>query len=247
MYLPRIQGVIDRRILVNYRVDADVLARLIPSPFRLHLVDGFGMAGICLIRLKGLRPRAFPACVGIGSENAAHRIAVEWDEDGTIRHGVYIPRRDSSSLWNALAGGRIFPGIHHRSRFSVVETPNDFHVEFQSRDGTHVAVEGAIAQGLPAGSVFGSLPQASQFFACGSVGYSPGRRPNCLDGIELCTRDWNMTPLAIRRVESSVFSNTTIFPRGSIDFDCALLMRDVAHEWHGRIPLQVGCDCLACA
>ncbi len=34
MRIPAIRGVIDRRILVNYRVDPSVLAGLLPEPFR---------------------------------------------------------------------------------------------------------------------------------------------------------------------------------------------------------------------
>ncbi len=65
MQIPVIRGLIDRRILVNFRVDADVLARLVPAPFRPKLVNGAGMAGVCLIRLKGIRPRFLPSFLGI--------------------------------------------------------------------------------------------------------------------------------------------------------------------------------------
>jgi hypothetical protein len=126
--LPQIRGVIDRRILANYRVDPEMLARLLPSPFRPKLAGGFGIAGICMIRLKQIRPRGFPKWIGISSENAAHRVAVEWDdpETGQPREGVYIPRRDSSSRLNALAGGRVFVGVHHRARFDVRELGGSF-------------------------------------------------------------------------------------------------------------------------
>ncbi len=56
MRLPVIRGVIDRRILVNYRVDPDVMARIVPSPFRPQIVGGYAIAGICLIRLRRIRP-----------------------------------------------------------------------------------------------------------------------------------------------------------------------------------------------
>ena len=49
MRIPVIRGVIDRRILVNYRADPDVLARVVPEPFRPKLINGAGMAGVCLI------------------------------------------------------------------------------------------------------------------------------------------------------------------------------------------------------
>ena len=52
MRIPVIRGVIDRRILVNYRVDPDALSRLLPEPFQPQFVNGVGIGGICLIRLK---------------------------------------------------------------------------------------------------------------------------------------------------------------------------------------------------
>jgi hypothetical protein len=79
MRIPVIRGVIDRRILVNYRVDPNVLARLLPAPFRPKVVHGVGLVGICLIRLKKVRPTFLPSWLGISSENAAHRVAVEWE------------------------------------------------------------------------------------------------------------------------------------------------------------------------
>src|SRR5882672_7055527 len=105
MRIPVIRGIIDRRILVNYHVDPHVLAPLLPAPFRPKLVHGFGMVGICLIRLRDIRPTFLPRWLGINSENAAHRTAVEWDEGegGSVREGVYIRRRDTNSRLNALA------------------------------------------------------------------------------------------------------------------------------------------------
>ena len=80
MRIPVIRGVIDRRILVNYRVAPDVLAPLLPPRFRPKLHRGYGMVGICLIRLRSRRPKFLPPWLGMSSENAAHRTAVEWDE-----------------------------------------------------------------------------------------------------------------------------------------------------------------------
>ena len=64
MRIPVIRGVIDRRILVNYHVDPNVLAPLLPSPFRPKVIHGAGMVGICLIRLKSVRPDFLPAWLG---------------------------------------------------------------------------------------------------------------------------------------------------------------------------------------
>jgi hypothetical protein len=173
MRLPAIRGVIDRRILVNFRLAPEVLTRVLPEPFRPKLINGVGMAGICLIRLKHVRPRFFPSFLGVSSENAAHRIAVQWDSEDGLREGVYIPRRDTSSRLNSLVGGWLFPGIHHHCRFMVHEQGDSYRVALDSDDeNTHVAVEGLVASHLPEASIFRSLEQASRFFEGGSLGYS---------------------------------------------------------------------------
>ena len=162
MRLPVIRGVIDRRILVNYRVQADAASQLLPPPFRPKLVHGYAIAGICLIRLKQVRPSFLPLRAGIGSENAAHRFAVEWERDGGVHEGVFIPRRDSSSRLNALLGGRLVPGEHHHARFEVAENESRLSVGLQSDDGlVQVKVVGQVADRLQSDSIFASLEEVS--------------------------------------------------------------------------------------
>jgi hypothetical protein len=239
MRIPTIRGVIDRRILANFRVEPEAIRRVLPPPFRPKLVRGKAIGGVCLIRLAQLRPSFLPLPWGAGSENAAHRIAVEWeDADGRTREGVYIPRRDTSSRFNALAGGRLFPGLHHHASFTVVETGDYLSVALISDDGdTRVRVAGRVADALPASSVFASVDEASQFFAAGRLGYSATRTPGRYDGLELACRDWHVEPLAAEAVESSFFQDAARFPPGAAEFDCALVMRGIEHEWHGREEL----------
>ena len=136
MRLPTIEGTIRRRILVNYRVDPAVIQRHLPSRFRPKLYEGRAVAGICLIRLEHIRPKILPAFIGINSENAAHRIAVLWDdEQGVTREGVFIPRRDTNSEINHLMGGRIFPGEHNKAAFTVQESETEISFSMESRDG----------------------------------------------------------------------------------------------------------------
>lgn len=238
MRLPAITGVIDRRILANYRVDADCMAAALPAPFRPQLVDGYAIGGICLIRLKQVRPKLLPIPWGIGSENAAHRIAVEWDADGQSHHGVYIPRRDTNSMLNSFAGGRIFPGVHHHATFTVREDEKTYSVTMASTDGVaHVHVSGSVAPTLAESSVFDSLQSASKFFESGSLGYSDTKTDGQFDGLELQCKNWHVDALDIDKIQSSYFEDASRFPPGSVKFDCALLMRNIAHEWHGRPDL----------
>ncbi len=238
MKISVIRCVIDWRILVNYHVDPSVLAPLLPSPFRPKVINGAGMMGICLIRLKNVRPTTLPSWLGISSENAAHRTAVEWDDNGTVREGVYIRRRDTNSWLNSLAGGRLFPGIHHHARFTVEETSDRYAVALRSDDGvTSMSVRGRRTDQLPVSSVFSSLEEASAFFQAGSLGYSATPDPSRFQGLELRCLNWQVEPLEVEEVHSSFFGDESLFPKGSIEFDCALLMRGVHHEWHGKSDL----------
>jgi hypothetical protein len=111
----------------------------------------------------------------------------------------------------------------------------------QSDDGdTRVLVAGAVTGNLPDSSVFACLDDASQFLEMGSLGYSETHTDGRFDGLELRCENWHVEPLAIERVESSYFEDESRFPRGSVEFDCALLMRGIPHEWHGREDLRCG-------
>lgn len=229
---PRLSSVIERRLLVNYRVDPEALAPLLPRALRPQLIGGCAVAGICLIRLGRIRPDWMPGSFGLRSENAAHRIAVEWDGPEGPETGVYIPRRDSDSVTNVLAGGRLFPGRHYRATFDVRETAQDLHVAYASRDGTtRVAVDVRVAGHLPGSTLFDSLEQASAFFQRGSVGFSAGRDGQRLDRMELCTASWRVEPVEVRAVRSTFFDDQVRFPRGSATLDCALVMREVPVTW----------------
>lgn len=231
MKIPIIRGIIDRRILINYQIDENVLDNYLPKPFHPKLVNGKGIGGICLIRLKEIRPKGFPKQIGISSENGAHRIAVEWEENGKLNEGVFIPRRDTSSKVNALAGGIIFPGIHHLAKFSVNENNGNYEISFVSDDDTFLSIKAKEAKKWNDESVFENLECVSEFFEKGSIGYSPDK--NDFEGLELKTQNWKVSLLEMESVKSSFFENEDRFPKGTVKFDNALLMTNIEHEWIG--------------
>jgi uncharacterized protein YqjF (DUF2071 family) len=240
MRFPRVHGTIRRRLLVNFRVDPEVMQRQLPAPFRPKLQDGHAIAGVCLIRLENIRPRRFPAMMGLSSENAAHRVAVVWQDREGSHEGVYIPRRDTGSLVNHLAGGRLFPGEHQRATFHVVEDGQHIALRMRSADArVEIDIAGHESKRLSETSVFRSVDEASAFFESGRTGYSVTSSPHRLDGVTLKTRSWSVEPLEVERAYSSYFADPERFPAGSIGFDCALIMRDVAHEWEAASELYL--------
>src|SRR5690606_14480757 len=135
MRLPIIEGLIRRRILINFQIDPEIVSKFLPPAFSPKIVKGKSIIGICLIRLENIRPKSFPMNLGIHSENVAHRIAVNWtDETGILREGVYIFRRDSNSWLNTLFGGRLFPGEHNQAQFFIDERTNYIDILVRSND-----------------------------------------------------------------------------------------------------------------
>ena len=49
--------------------------------------------------------------------------------------------------------------------------------------------------------------------------------------------DWEIKPLMVEQARSTFFEDKSLFPYGSTQFDCALLMQGIRHRWHGRDPL----------
>ena len=233
MKLPTIHGYIDRRILVNFIADPDTVRKIIPAPFRPKIYKGKAILGICLIRLKNIKPKGLPDFIGISSENGAHRIAVEWNEQGQTKEGVYIPRRDTSLRLNALAGGRIFPGKHYFAKFNVKEKDDNYHIDFISSDNTSICIDAKEANNFNPNSLFETLENASNFFENGSLGYSPNG--DKYEGLRLHIYKWQVKPLEVFNIRSSFFEDETVFPKGSICFDNALLMTKAEHEWHSTL------------
>jgi uncharacterized protein YqjF (DUF2071 family) len=240
MRIPRLRGIIRRRLLINYRAEPEIVQHLIPAPFRPKLHDGLAFVGICLIRLEYIRPAFLPRAMRLSSENAAHRVAVVWtDHSGIEREGVYILRRDSNSRLNQLVGGRLFPGRHHPARRQVHDDGAAIDLTLKTQDGAaDVHVTGRNGDLLPLTSCFASLNAASAFFQGGSVGFSPTNDAMQSDGMTLRIRNWAVRPLSISRAWSRFFEGSRHFPAGSIDFDHALIMRDIVHEWLTTDPMR---------
>jgi hypothetical protein len=237
---PAVRAVMERRLLVNYRVDPDVLTSWLPAPFRPAIVGGYGVAGICLIRLGRVRPAGVPGIAGLTSENVARRVAVCWEDRNGPVTGVYIPRRDTSSRLAALAGGRLFPGWQHAARFRAEEDDGRFRVQVDSRDGlVRIRDAGHLADDVAPGSVFADLDAASRFFRCAPVGYAATPAEGRFDRVELETAGWELRPLHLDEVSSSLFDDPARFPPGTAAPDSAFLMERIATTWRPQPELRI--------
>lgn len=235
MKIPTIHGYIERRILINFTAHPKDVEKILPFPFRPKIYKDKAIVGICLIRLKDIKPKGLPDFIGINSENGAHRIAVEWDGDGEVKSGVYIPRRDTSLKLNTWVGGRIFPGKHYLAKFNVNENEGNYHVAFKSSDDTKISIDAKETLVFNENSIYENLENASVFFEKGDLGYSPNKEK--FDGLRLNAYEWKVKPLEVSNIKSSFFEDENLFPKGSVQFDNALLMTNIEHEWKSERPI----------
>jgi hypothetical protein len=232
MKLPILRGVVRRCLLANFRVDPDVMRAILPDPFEPALHENWAVAGICLIRMEQLPAPLGRFGRGLGSEYAAHRVAVCWTDGERIHDGVYVHRSHTDSLLGHLAGGKVFPGEQRRARFQVSDDGRCIGLSMRSADGdVAMEIEGRATAAMPPDSIFASIRDAAAFFERGSLGYAPGRGGRGYEGVMSETGDWAVHPLAVFRLSSSFFEDESRFPAGSVEFDHALVMRDVEHVW----------------
>jgi hypothetical protein len=132
-----------------------------------------------------------------------------------------------------LLGGRLFPGVHHAAEFAVIEKEHAIDMQVRTNDGAADISLSANwpAQWAPTGA-FQHFDEASDFFRQGDCGFSCSIHGDKLEGMRLRTLTWKFEPIKVTRQHSAFYSNSKRFPKGSVEFDCAFIMRSVPHEWH---------------
>jgi Uncharacterized conserved protein (COG2071) len=248
MITKSINCTIERRLLVNYRIDPELVMAQLPAPFRPLVRSSWAVGGVCFIRLRGIRPPHVPEALGLTTENVAHRFAVEWDDDDGTHAGVYVPRRDTGSRLASYAGGRVFQGDYRLARFDVEDVGSQINIDMTSRDSTiQLSVSAQRAEVL-GGALFGCVSDAIEFFRHGSWSYSPGTEPGVFDGVALDCRVWEAQPVSVDKMTSSLFDDTSLFPAGTCILDSGLIMRNLPVRWiaqrhlDSHVDTQIGAD-----
>lgn len=211
-----------RRLLLTYRLDPAVAASLLPDGFRPQLLDGSALAGVCVLGLESIRPTWSQRRWGLRSENAAHRMAVEWDGPAGVEHGVFIFQRHSSAWHPVLFGGRLFPGVHRKARFRIAEDRDRYAVAMSA--GEHSLEADVEVGGDWTSTVFASVDEASAFYRAGRVGWSLAHDGQSVEPVTLTTDEWRVEGARLHSLRSSFFA---ALPEGSAVFDSVVVMRDL--------------------
>jgi hypothetical protein len=91
------------------------------------------------------------------------------------------------------------------------------------------------------GQLFKRPEDAAQFFREGALGYSPAANADRFEGVRLVSKCWDVSPVSVRHMASSLFDDNRLFPNGSCTLDSGLVMRDLPVRWLAqRNPLRKG-------
>jgi hypothetical protein len=231
--LPVLEGVIARRILLNFRADPATVQKLVPRPLEVEQYRGYAIVGVCLIRLEHLRPKGIPSAFGVSSENMAHRVAIRYPAGDGMKRGVFIWRRETDQKMVQLFGGRLFPGVHGAATFDVSEEADALRMNISTQNGeADVRFSARRVAHWPEHSLFSNLNEISEFFRRGDCGFSCSLHGGRVEGLQLRTLCWEMEPLEIGEQNCAFYTDPPRFPVVSVSFDSALLMHGLPHEWH---------------
>lgn len=242
------RGVIDRKVIVQYRVDPDVLALQLPEPYRPRLIRGVGVAGVCVFRVRGFHHRLLPTILQNVSENIVYRVGVEWTEDQKLCAGVYTLRQETSSLLKSTLERRTSWGTRlFHAHIRVDDHEGTYRIAACSRDAQfRLLIQAQLQREFTAHSVFRSAEDAAEFLERQfEASVNPDdSRPTVLGtrhatGLDEYNVGWHVEPLAIQQLVTEFFDDTARFPAGAIQFDCAVVASSVQPAWSSEPGLCI--------
>jgi len=225
---PAVSGVVESRILVNFRVGLDTLDTVLPEPFRGREVGetGVGIGTVCFTKVTKARPWFVPESLSVGFETATHRISAAVEGEGGTTFCVYVPQREVSSRFCSVVGGFLLPTDFDRAEFQTKENDGARLIRADGIKFAGAKMYETDRDGVNDDSVFYSLESASKFLCEGGVEYS--KSGGGYGGVEFRTDETIIEPIDVTEAHSSYFEKM------GARFDSAFRMRDVEGKWIPR-------------
>jgi hypothetical protein len=159
-WLP-VSGYVPARFLVTYRCEAARLAGLVPSPFTLDTLGGFGFVSVCALEVREMGIVGLPKALRFDNREFLYRLAVRFRDEPTF----LTLRSDVSAPALAWLGRRFSHYRPHLGTFSLAEREGRMRLACVSPDGAGDATFDAAHETPPAASnsVFASAQHAADF------------------------------------------------------------------------------------
>jgi hypothetical protein len=220
--IKEVAGKIERRILVGYGFEPEVITPLLPQGILPKIVNGKAVVGLCLIHFDYMRPTWIPLPTGIPFESAAHRIGIQWEtQQGDIENGVYVAEQYTNSQIINTIGGKFFPGVQELSRFNVREDKDQIKLRIHN-ENREIKVDIKPSTEWKS-SLFSDIEQAAAFYKP-PKGWSRTLDQEKVEGVEMRISNWNYENWEPNEILSSFFEQ---FPEGSYTYDHTIVMRNL--------------------
>ena len=220
---------LEQRLLMVFRAEPHSLAKWLPADVHLRPFRGLGIAGIWIERRPQKASRLLPARL-VATQNIVHHIYVTNDlAPQREKAGILVVRRDTSSRWQSWSTTGPEVVRRHHARFRVRRRHESIDLIADSDDRVmHVALAARLTEHLPDDSAFRSVADATAFLqpSAAFLGAVGGLAPL----VSHRSTKWRLQPLAVKRVESSLFSSPTT-PSGRLEFDSAFTLRSIEFSW----------------
>lgn len=230
--LTQATGILEDAVLLNFRTDIHVLNRILPPPFVPRLVDGYGLVGILMFKMRDLACEKNLGLPSPPSDHVLYRVAVSWQHGMRTHHGMYLLRHEVNTRLNVRQRRKgLFPVAASPIRWHKTPGSEMFGWTLNTHNQTRLKVRARLATAFPPGSVFDTLDQASLFFQKERAAIAPRFQQSIFAHTRFLPLNWKVKPLFIEALHTDMDQLGSLFPKEQIYFDSGLIWPRILCKW----------------
>lgn len=233
-------------LVLTYALPAHVLRPLLPPKLELDTVGEspeLGMLAVAMVQTKGLRPVAFPTCLGQDFFLSGYRIFTRFRGPARTLRGLRILRSDTDRRRMKWAGNLLthYNYCHAAAKVSVERETIRFRIRTPKGQADLDVVANLSKQPapLPAGSCFSSVREAARF--AGPLPYTFDYEPqtDSLIVIRAQRQNWHPRPIAVD-VRENTFLLQPPFAGTHALLAGAFYISNISYQWNRGIRIPLG-------
>ena len=226
-----VQTVFRRCLLVNFAVDPDELASVLPAHVEPDVVDGEAYLSVVVGEMENMRPAGVPRLLGFTYDQVVYRAVVRCGDE----RGVHFLRSDADSRTMTALGNLMSFFRFHRSDivFRAHDGVLDLDVVTTSPVGADIHATysiGSPAAVLPPSSAFASLELAKTWLVelYAAFHHAPGN--DWIDVVRIKRGDWDLRVVTDERAIYDFMHAGHTFTKARLD--SVFLVGDVPYHWY---------------
>lgn len=204
-WIPPVRAQLAERLIFNFRLPPEALARFLPEPWLVpEVVGGFGIASFCMLDLRGITVAPLPTAIGLRSISCAPRFAVMDHSTSPPRPAVYVTERWSSSAFGSWFTSLGFSAPHPYAPVSWKRSGEEVRVTVVSPKRGPVFSARLQHSETFQSEVFESATVFASFIARGVSSYGLSRHPGRLTMVDLHKTDNTYSPLVVDELDGPI-------------------------------------------